>query len=139
MILLDTSICVELLRGTSPEASRRLLATDPDEVRIPAVAAAELLFGARRGGSAKALEATRGLIDGIGIVPFDASAAERYGAVRRTLQQSGTPIGPNDLLIAATALALGATLATANTGEFGRVPGLAVENWRDNPNTLDVA
>jgi tRNA(fMet)-specific endonuclease VapC len=134
VILLDTSICVELLRGTSPQASRRLLATDPDQVRIPAVAAAELLFGARRGGVAQALEATRGFIDGIGTMPFGASAAESYGAARQALAAAGTPIGPNDLLIAATALSLGATLATANTGEFARVPGLAVENWRDSPN-----
>jgi tRNA(fMet)-specific endonuclease VapC len=131
VILLDTSICVELLRGTSVEAARRFSAAAPDDVRIPAVVGAELLFGARKSGSEKALVATRAFISGVGTVAFDASCAEHYGVLRHTLQVAGTPIGPNDLLIAATALAHGAILATANTDEFARVPGLTVENWRD--------
>jgi tRNA(fMet)-specific endonuclease VapC len=131
VILLDTSICVELLRGTCEPALQRLLAADPDKVRIPTVAAGELLFGARKSGSARALTATRGFVAKVGTEPFNAVAAEHYGILRQTLLSRGTQIGPNHLLIAATALACGAILATANVGEFSRVPGLAVENWRD--------
>ncbi len=63
------------------------------------------------------------------IMPFEAPAAQVYGFVRTTLELAGTPISANDLLIAAHALALQLTLVTHNTGEFRRVPGLAVENW----------
>lgn len=132
MILLDTSICIDLLRGTSESASSRLLSCDPSEVKIPTVAAAELLFGARKGGSKKALHAARALIAAIGLAPFDGPVAEHYGVIRDELQKTGRVIGPNDMLIAATALSLGATVATANVGEFSRVPGLVVENWRDS-------
>ncbi|MDR1710791.1 MAG: type II toxin-antitoxin system VapC family toxin [Propionibacteriaceae bacterium] len=129
MILLDTNVCIALLKGTSAPASERLMATGPDDVRIPSVAAAELLFGARKSGSAKALTATRAFVTTIGVAPFDGAAAEHYGIIRNTLQSAGEIIGPNDLLIAATALSLGATLATGNTREFSRVPGLVIENW----------
>jgi tRNA(fMet)-specific endonuclease VapC len=133
VIALDTRVCVELLRGTSLKAGRRLLTADPDQVRIPTVVAAELLFAARRLGSAKALDAVRGLIDGIDAAPFDASAAEHHAAVRQALREAGTPIGPNDLLTAATALSLGATLVTTDASEFAGVPGLIVEDWSDEP------
>lgn len=131
VILLDTCICIDLLRGSPASATQRLLSQDPAEVRIPAVAAAELLFGARKGGSKKALEATRAFIAGVGVAPFDDAAAEHYGLIRHNLQQAGKTIGPNDTLIAATALSLGAALATSNVNEFSRVPGLVVENWRE--------
>jgi len=130
VILLDTDICIDLLRGTSEAACQRLVSHDPTEVKIPAVVAAELLFGARQGGSSKSLAAARALISGIGVVPFDDAAAEHYSVVRHTLQKVGRAIGPNETLIAATALSHGAILATANTAEFSRVPGLVVENWR---------
>ena len=60
---------------------------------------------------------------------FDAAAARRYGATRVDLERRGEPIGPNDLMIAAQALAFNAVLVTDNTGEFARVYGLALENW----------
>jgi tRNA(fMet)-specific endonuclease VapC len=63
------------------------------------------------------------------VLPFDVPADAATGRIRTALESAGTPIEPNDLLIAAHALALGAALATANLGEFRRVPGLAVENW----------
>ena len=63
------------------------------------------------------------------ILALDAPAHARYGRIRAELEAAGTPIGPNDLLIAAHALAVDAVLVTANTREFLRVPGLQVENW----------
>lgn len=63
------------------------------------------------------------------ILPLEAPADEYYGAIRHQLERAGTPIGPNDLLIAAHARALGLTLVTDNVREFTRVPQLSVENW----------
>ena len=63
------------------------------------------------------------------IMPFEAPADAVYGLVCTRLELAGTPIGANDLLIAAHALTLQLTLVTHNTGEFRRVPGLAVEDW----------
>jgi len=65
----------------------------------------------------------------VDIIAFDRTADSEYGDIRAALETNGTPIGPNDLLIAAHARSLGAVLVTANTGEFERVPGLQVENW----------
>ena len=67
------------------------------------------------------------------IAPFDAPAAAAYGSLRAYLQARGTPIGPLDTLIAAHALALGAIMVTHKVREFGRVPGLTVENWLNSP------
>jgi hypothetical protein len=61
--------------------------------------------------------------------PFDDPAADQYGTIRAALASAGTPIGPNDLLIAAIALANGLTLVTLNTTEFSRIPGLTIEDW----------
>ncbi len=62
-------------------------------------------------------------------LPFDEVAADLYGIIRAHLDRAGTPIGPNDLLIAATTLAAGAKLVTRNVREFTRVPGLTIETW----------
>ena len=63
------------------------------------------------------------------IIPFDSLAAETYATVRQRLEKAGTPMGANDLMIAATVLSTGGVLVTNNTVEFGRVRGLKVENW----------
>ena len=67
--------------------------------------------------------------DGFASLPFDDRAAEAYGTIRADLERQGTPIGPNDLLIAAIGLASGAILVTHNSREFGRVAGLKTEDW----------
>jgi tRNA(fMet)-specific endonuclease VapC len=94
------------------------------------VVKAELLYGAHR--SARPDENLRTLdtlFQAFQSVPFDDVAAEHYGRIRAELAAQGTPIGPNDLLIAATALAYNLVLVTHNTREFSRVPGLIVEDW----------
>ncbi len=65
------------------------------------------------------------------VLPFDDDAARIYAGVRAELEKKGTPIGSNDMLIVATALAHGATLVTLNDGEFKRVPGLRIECWEE--------
>ena len=130
MFLLDTNACIRILNGSSPRLVARLRAHEPAEIRLAAVVRAELLHGARR--SARAAENLRLLarfFEPLVCLPFDDACAERYGQLRVELERAGTPIGPNDLLIAATALALDLVLVTHNVAEFSRVPGLRFEDW----------
>ncbi len=93
------------------------------------IAAAELHFGARKRGSAALTAKVDDLLAALPVLPLDADVDRTYAETRFHLEQSGTPIGPNDLLIAVHALSLGLTAVTDNDGEFSRVPGLLVENW----------
>jgi tRNA(fMet)-specific endonuclease VapC len=122
-LLLDTSACIDLLRGEAPGLAAALPRHRGGPIVVSTITLAELRVG----------EATQGrggpsvvddLLAPFDVVPFDAAAAESYGTVRATLERSGTPIGPLDTLIAAHALALGATVVTSNLREFRRVPGL---------------
>ncbi len=95
------------------------------------VVLAELLYGALRSRDvAKNLADVRNFIVGFSSLGFDTAAAEEYARVRADLAAKGTPIGPNDLLIASIALAHGLTLVTHNTVEFSRVTGLVLEDWQ---------
>ena len=69
------------------------------------------------------------ILSAIEILPLESPADREYGKLRHYLARNGTPIGPNDMQIAAQALCAGLIVVTANTGEFSRVPGLMVENW----------
>jgi tRNA(fMet)-specific endonuclease VapC len=130
--LLDTNTCVQILRhGTASPAKARLDAATPGDVVLCSVVVAELLFGAWRSRDvARNLAEVRTFVAGFRSLPFDDAAAEHYGRVRADLAAKGTPIGPNDLLIAAVALAHGLTLVTHNTPEFGRVTGLTLDDWQ---------
>lgn len=91
---------------------------------------AELLFGALRSREVvKNLSEVRSFVHGFHSLDFDASAAEEYARIRADLETKGTPIGPNDLMIAAIALANQLTLITHNTAEFQRVTGLMLDDW----------
>jgi tRNA(fMet)-specific endonuclease VapC len=130
MWLLDTNACVALLNGTSAALAKHLAHHRPSEIRLCAVVKAELLFGARK--SERVAENTR-LLDAFFTrfvsLPFDDAGAVEYARLRHDLQASGTPIGPNDLMIAAIAVAQNLTLVTHNVREFSRVVGLKVEDW----------
>ena len=94
------------------------------------VVEAELRFGlAKASFSARRIEAVEAFLSLVTILPFDSAAAREYGALRAHLERAGTPIGPNDLMIASIALAHDLTLVTHNVAEFARVPGLRVEDW----------
>ena len=97
------------------------------------VVAAELRFGARKLGSSGLTRKLDDLLATLPVLPLEAGADETYAAIRLQLEQAGTLIGPNDLLIAAHALDLGLTLVTDNVDEFARVAGLGVENWLVSP------
>ncbi len=105
---------------------------DPALTGIPAIVAAELWTGVKKNLDTHAQQA--GLLDAFPslfwIADFTLEAAEHYGDIRAALEAAGTPIGPLDLLIAAQARSLGATLVTAKVGEFNRVKGLKVLAWK---------
>lgn len=125
--LLDTSIIVDALRRNEV-VRHRLAAVSPDDIAIPNVAVAELVYGAERSADpARARLLWREFVEPLAVVPFDRAAAEEHGRLRFVLRAQ--PIGERDLLIAATGLAHGLTVATKNTREFARVPGLRVEDW----------
>lgn len=130
--LLDTNTCVQLLRhGNASPVAARLAAAGPGNVVLCVVVVAELLFGAWRSkDSTKNLADVRAFVAGFPVIDFDPLAAEEYAWVRADLAAKGTPIGPNDLLIAATALANHLTLVTHNTVEFSRVVGLQLDDWQ---------
>jgi tRNA(fMet)-specific endonuclease VapC len=128
--LLDTNLCINLMRGKAAAAFARLRRLRPDDAGISTVTLAELRYGASK--SARRAHHETLIVSfcaPLAILPFDALAAEFYGTIRATLERAGTPIGPLDTLIAAHALSVGATLLTANVREFNRVPGLSVESW----------
>jgi tRNA(fMet)-specific endonuclease VapC len=130
--LLDTNTCVQFLRhGAASPVAARLAAANPGEVVLCSVVVAELLFGALRSRDvAKNLAAVRNFAAGFMSLPFADQAAEEYARIRADLAAKGTPIGPNDLMIAAIALAHGLILVTHNTAEFSRVTGLLLEDWQ---------
>ena len=130
--LLDTNTCVQYLRKGSASPVATQLANSPkSDVVLCAVVVAELLFGALRSRDvAKNLTEVRNYVSGFASVPFDGAAAEEYAKIRTDLAVKGTPIGPNDLMVAAIALAHGLTLVTHNTAEFSRVAGLTLEDWQ---------
>jgi tRNA(fMet)-specific endonuclease VapC len=127
--LLDTNIASDLIRNPQGRVARRIDAVGADDVCTSIVVAAELRFGAARGASARIAGLVEGLLMRLTVLPLESPADSVYGGLRTQLERAGTPIGPNDLLIAAHALALGHTLVTDNVREFSRVKGLAVENW----------
>ena len=130
MLLLDTNTCIRILSGTSRPVIAHLRAVSMSQVRLSSVVKAELLYGARRSSRrAENLRLLARLFEPIVSLPFDDRCAEEYGILREELDRGGTPIGPNDLLIAATVRANGCVLVTHNVREFSRVPGLQYEDW----------
>lgn len=129
--MLDTNLCIDLMRGRADKAFKRLSACAPDEAGISSITLAELRYGAAKSARRAHHESLIvAFCAPLTIATFDAQAAEVYGDLRAVLESAGTPIGPLDMLIAAHCLSLGATVVTANVREFSRVPGLTVENWR---------
>jgi tRNA(fMet)-specific endonuclease VapC len=130
VFLLDTNVCIRILNGSSPPVAARLQATNPAEVRLSSVVKAELLYGARKSKRVDDnLRLLRRFFMPFVSLPFDDRCAEEAGLIRLDLERSGRPIGPNDLLIAASARAHDLVLVTHNGREFGRIVGLRVEDW----------
>lgn len=129
-LLLDTCICIDLIRGRAPAVLARLRRRKLGSVGISTITLAELRHGvARSSDPARNLVALAHFCAPLEICPFDHEAAAAYGRIRAALEHAGTPIGPLDTLIAAHAVALRATVVTGNQREFRRVPGLRVADW----------
>jgi tRNA(fMet)-specific endonuclease VapC len=127
--LLDTNIISDLIRNPQGKAAKRIARIGEDHICTSIVVAAELRYECARSGSRRLIEAVDELLSEIDVLPFDVPADATYGMIRSALEASGKPIGGNDLLIAAHAQAIAATIVTANEGEFKRIRGLKVENW----------
>ena len=128
--MLDTDICSYVIRRSSEGVQQRLEAAATDVVCISVIAKAELLFDlAVSPRPERDRFAVEFFLQWIPVLDYPEAAASDYAAIRATLQQAGRMIGPNDLFMAAHARSLGLTLVTNNVREFGRVPGLQVENW----------
>lgn len=125
--LLDSDVVIRFLNGTSPSVREWLLARKEGEASLCSVVKAELLYGARSSEHVDDnLARLDQLFDAYGSLPFDDAAAAHYGVIRSQLRRAGTPIGANDMMIAAIALAEDLTVATGNGREYRRVPGLRV-------------
>ena len=127
--LLDTNIVTDLIRNPSGPVARRILQAGQDTVCTSIIVACELRYGAEKKGSDRLSSRVAALLEQLTLLPLAAGTDHEYALIRDQLERAGNPIGPNDLLIAAHARALGLTLVTANIGEFARVSGLEVQNW----------
>lgn len=129
MYLLDTMMVSDLVRNPHGKLAQRVARAPADELATSVICAAELWYGAERSGSARLRSQLEQVLRALSVLPFGDDADRRYGALRATLERNGRVIGGNDMLIAAHALSLDATLVTDNEREFDRVDGLTTENW----------
>jgi tRNA(fMet)-specific endonuclease VapC len=128
--LLDTDVCIAFLNQQDKALRKQLQLADPDQIRLCSVVKAELLSGARN--SAKVnenLQRLQQFLSAFDSLSFDDHAAEHYGSLRAHLRRSGTPVGANDMLIAAIAMANDLSLVTRNQVELQRIVGLRLERW----------
>lgn len=127
--LLDTNILLDLIRHGREGRIAAVLERRDAEIATSIVVAAEIRYGVARKGSKRLAERAETVLRSIEILPFGTPADRHYGEIRAFLERTGTPIGPNDLIIASQCRALDLTLVSANLNEFRRVPNLKVENW----------
>lgn len=128
--LLDTNVCIRLLRGDSPSLKEKIRNVTTDQICVSAIVCFELIYGVfKSGGADENRKKLDYFLSNIQILPFDDQSAEIAGRKRHGLEKIGKPIGPYDLLIPALAMANGCVLVTHNTKEFKRVDGIQVEDW----------
>ena len=130
MYFLDTNICIYYLKGKFPKLKEKLLSYNPEMIAIPAVAKAELIYGAEKSKKREEnLEKVNEFLLPFQIHGFSDSETGIYASIRSNLEKRGKLIGPNDLLIASIVLSHEGVLITNNIKEFRRVEGLQVEDW----------
>jgi len=127
--MLDTNIISDLIRNPQGRAARQIARVGEQDVCTSIIVAAELRYGCAKSGSKRLAKAVDDVLSEISVLAFDSPADSEYADMRSALETAGKPIGGNDLLIAAHARAVGATVVTNNSNEFERVRGLKVENW----------
>jgi tRNA(fMet)-specific endonuclease VapC len=130
--LLDTNICIALIRRKSPAILNHLLSHQPGEIGISSISLAELSFGVEKSTQVEQNKsALQQFLLALELAEFDQPAAFRYGKIRAELERAGQLIGSMDMLIGAHAVSLDAILVTNNIREFQRINGLILEDWMD--------
>jgi tRNA(fMet)-specific endonuclease VapC len=127
--LLDTNVVSDLVRYPQGRVFQRIRVTGEAQVCTSIIVAAELRYVAEKNGSPRLSAQLEVVLGALDVLPFEAPADVAYGAIRARLEAIGRPIGGNDLLVAAQAVALGHIIVTDNEAEFSRVDGLSLENW----------
>jgi tRNA(fMet)-specific endonuclease VapC len=127
--LLDTNIVSDLIRNPQGRVAEHTRQIGEQNVCTSIIVAAELRYGAGRKASPRLTNQVEAVLGAMDVVPFEAPADAVYGMIRARLEKAGRPIGGNDLLIAAQAIALGYVLVTDNQKEFVRIEDLTCENW----------
>jgi tRNA(fMet)-specific endonuclease VapC len=128
--LLDTNICVLLIRQKSPHVLAKLTSHPITDIGVSAITVAELQYGVEKSSQPTLnQQALDQFLLPLSVVPFDEQDAIVYGQIRATLEAQGLPIGALDTLIAAQAIHYNLILVTNNVREFARVSGLTVEDW----------
>lgn len=129
-LMLDTNICIYLIKQQPPTILERFRSLPVGDIGISSITAAELAHGVSKSRHAtKNRHALEQFLAPLEVAAFDQTAAWAYGRIREQLEVKGTPIGSMDMLIAAHALSLGVRLVSNNLREFRRVPGLRLDNW----------
>ena len=131
--LFDTNIVSDLVRNPQGQVAQRIRRVGEQRVCTSIIVASELRYGAAKRQSPRLTTQLDAVLGALEVVPFESPADATYGALRARLEGAGRPIGGNDLLIAAHALALGYTMVSDNEREFARIPGLPHENWLRKP------
>ena len=127
--LLDTNAISHALKFPAGPVGERILESEAGALCTSIMVVAELRFGYLKRGSERLRRDVEALLASLEIMPWESPAELKYAELRLALEAVGSPIGQMDMLIAAHALALDVVVVTANAREFGRVPGLKVENW----------
>jgi tRNA(fMet)-specific endonuclease VapC len=128
--LLDTNICIYIHRQKPENVLKRFQKLKPGDAAISVITWGELMYGAAKSNQRKkALQLLEEFKSFVPVLPLPEQAGNTYANIRASLESKGTPIGNNDLWIAAHAKAVDLTVITNNEREFKRVPGLKVENW----------
>ena len=127
--LLDTNIVSDLVRNPQGRVAQYIRKIGEAQVCTSIIVSAELRYGAAKKQSLRLTSQLEAVLGALEIVPFESPADSTYGLVRARLERAGRPVGANDLLVAAQALALGYTIVTDNEREFAQINGLRRENW----------
>jgi tRNA(fMet)-specific endonuclease VapC len=130
--LLETDVISDLIRNPQGRVAVQIRRIGEEKVCTSIIVAAELRYGAAKKASPRLTNQVEAVLGAMDILPFEAPADAAYGMIRARLEKAGRPIGGNDLLIAAQAIALGYTLVTGNEKDFARIEGLTRANWLQN-------
>lgn len=129
MYMLDTNICIYIMKKKPLSVFRKLKTLKKEDIVISSITLAELNYGVEKSESTKNLHSLIDFIAPFDVIPFTSKSAETYGVIRSALEKAGIPIGAMDLLIAAHALSERCVMVTNNERGFSRVESLTVENW----------